>query len=213
MVFLSNELWFPDPGESTDDGLIAIGGDMSPERLLLAYRNGIFPWFRKEGYPFWFCPEERMVLFPNELHVSRSMKKVMRSGRFQVTEDRAFEEVIRACAEVHEQIDFDTWIDDEFIRAYTQLHHLGYAHSIEVWEEEKLVGGMYGISIGKIFCGESMFSRASNTSKMALIHVCESKRYTLIDCQVPTPHLASMGARLVSRDAFLKMIKMYGQST
>lgn len=201
---------FPDPRTADEDGLVAIGGDLSPERLLAAYRSGIFPWFQREGIVFWFCPIQRLVLFPEEVKVSRSMKQMLSSKRFTVTENRAFREVITGCAAHHEATKQSTWIDPMFIRAYCEMHRLGYARSIEVWEGEKLVGGLYGITTGQLFSGESMFSRVSNASKVALIHLCREGGYKLIDCQVPTHHLQSMGARVVHRDHFLKLVRQYG---
>lgn len=207
MFALTDKLWFPDPDQAEEDGLLAIGGDLSPHRLLLAYRSGIFPWFMDEDVIFWFSPPQRMVLFPEELHISKSMKQVIRSNRFQTTKNQAFEKVIQLCAQVHQQQQSATWISKEFVQAYTRLHELGHADSIECGEQHELVGGLYGISIAKIFFGESMFSIRPNASKAALIALCESENYSLIDCQVKTDHLASMGAKNITRNNYLKLLQ------
>ena len=207
MVVLNHVLEFPDPQTADREGLLAVGGDLSKERLLLAYRSGIFPWFSHAGIIHWFCPTERMVLFPGELKISRSMKQILNAGKFSVTEDKAFEAVIRNCAHLHTLTKGGTWIDNDFISAYTRLHQLGHAHSIEVWFEEKLAGGLYGIAVGKLFCGESMFSIVSNASKIALIHLCRNKNYSMIDCQVSTRHLQRLGAKVISREEFLSWLE------
>jgi leucyl/phenylalanyl-tRNA--protein transferase len=209
MIGLTQDLWFPDVTKAEEDGLLAVGGDLSPQRLLLAYRSGIFPWFMHAGIIFWFSPPERMVLFPESLHISRSMKRLMRSNRFQVTTNCAFDRVIQMCAEVHTRNHLETWISEEFIKAYCELHRMGIAHSTEVWEQEMLVGGIYGLSIGKIFCGESMFSLAPNASKMALIQLSTNGGYRLIDCQVETNHLLSMGAQNISRQDYLMLLQQH----
>jgi leucyl/phenylalanyl-tRNA--protein transferase len=209
MIGLTQDLWFPDVTKAEEDGLLAVGGDLSPQRLLLAYRSGIFPWFMHAGIIFWFSPPERMVLFPESLHISRSMKRLMRSNRFQVTTNCAFDRVIQMCAEVHTRNHLETWISEEFIKAYCELHRMGIAHSTEVWEKEMLVGGIYGLSIGKIFCGESMFSLAPNASKMALIQLSTNGGYRLIDCQVETNHLLSMGAQNISRQDYLMLLQQH----
>jgi leucyl/phenylalanyl-tRNA--protein transferase len=198
---------FPDPRLTTPQGLLAVGGNLSPETLLEAYHNGIFPWYRDGGLIHWYCPPQRMVLFPSEIKISHSLKQVLNSKKFSITQDKAFQKVIQFCSEVHAIDKGNTWIDDVFINAYTKMHELGYAHSVEVWQNEELAGGLYGVAIGKMFCGESMFSNVSNASKVALVHVCRNNNYSLIDCQVPTPHLMSMGARIISRDEFLSLIK------
>jgi len=150
-----------------------------------------------------------MILIPSEIKISRSLRQVIRSNKFSITEDKAFKEVILQCAEMHAMDKGQTWIDDSFIEAYVKMHELGYAHSVEVWEQENLVGGLYGIALGKIFCGESMFSISSNASKVALVYLCETNNYSMIDCQVPTVHLQSMGACVISRDDFLSLLKKY----
>jgi leucyl/phenylalanyl-tRNA--protein transferase len=206
MVFLSEDLWFPDPSEAEEDGLLAVGGDLSPERLMLAYRSGIFPWFIEYGEPYWFAPAERMVLFCDDVHIGRTLKKLLSSGKFQVTYDTAFNEVIRSCAAIHQKKDGATWISDEFVSAYERLHNLGFAHSVEVWHKDQLAGGIYGVTIGKIFCGESMFSVVSNASKIGLINLCRSGKYSLIDCQVASVHLAALGGKIIGRNSFLKLL-------
>ncbi len=198
-----DKIWFPSPELADEDGLLAIGGDLSAQRLLLAYRNGIFPWF-SEGDPIlWYAPHERFVLFPERLKVSSSMLKILRSGSFRVTYDQAFIRVINACANSIRKDQKGTWITDTMKSAYIQLHNLGYAHSVEVWENDLLVGGLYGVQINHVFCGESMFSNVSNASKAALIVLCQNKNFKLIDCQVYTSHLESMGADFISLEEYL----------
>lgn len=198
-----DKIWFPSPELADEDGLLAIGGDLSAQRLLLAYRNGIFPWF-SEGDPIlWYAPHERFVLFPERLKVSSSMLKILRSGSFRVTYDQAFIRVINACANSIRKDQKGTWITETMKSAYIQLHNLGYAHSVEVWENDLLVGGLYGVQINHVFCGESMFSNVSNASKAALIVLCQNKNFKLIDCQVYTSHLESMGADFISLEEYL----------
>lgn len=206
MIFrLDERLLFPDPQFADDDGLLAVGGDLSAERLLLAYQNGIFPWYNDETPILWYSPHERFVLFPSELKVSKSLKQALRSGRFSVTGDRCFAEVISACSKIERPGQEGTWITDEMKAAYIQLHQKGYAHSVEVWHGHKLAGGLYGVQAGKVFCGESMFARESNASKVALAHLCQMG-YNLIDCQVHTPHLESMGARMIGREEYMSFV-------
>jgi leucyl/phenylalanyl-tRNA--protein transferase len=208
MIFrLDERLIFPDPALAEPDGLLAVDGDLSTERLLLAYQNGIFPWYSDDTPILWYSPPERFVLYPKELKISKSMKQVLRSGKFIVTVDQSFEEVIDACSSVPREGQDGTWITDEMKNAYVQLHIKGYAHSIEVWGQNNLVGGLYGVPVKNIFCGESMFAKVSNASKVALIHLCNSGLYQLIDCQVHTNHLESMGARLISRDEYLTALQ------
>ena len=201
-----NEIWFPKPELADDDGLLAVGGDLSPERLMLAYHNGIFPWYSDDSPILWYSPHERFVLFPEKLKVSSSMAKVIKSGQFNITFDSAFEEVIEACATISRQGEKGTWITQEMKKAYIGLHGLGYAHSVEVWERETLVGGLYGIVVNNVFCGESMFSKISNASKAALIWLCNNSSFLMIDCQVYTKHLESLGAELVSRSEYLNFL-------
>jgi len=190
------------------NGLLAAGGDLSPQRLLDAYAHGIFPWFNEEDPILWWSPDPRMVLFPGELHVSRSLRRVMRSGIFTVTLDRKFEAVMEGCAEPRADQD-GTWITSEMMRAYCRLAELGHAHSIEVWEDGQLAGGLYGVAIGRVFFGESMFSRRSNASKVALAELTAQLArwgFALIDCQMSTSHLASLGAREIPRALFSRLI-------
>jgi len=200
MIFrLDERLLFPDPELAEPDGLLAVGGDLSVERLLLAYQNGIFPWYGDDMPILWYSPHERFVLFPGELKISKSMRQVLSSGKFTVTTDRCFEKVVTACSTVERPGQDGTWIIDDMKAAYARLHEAGHAHSIEVWHKNELAGGLYGVAVGKVFCGESMFSLMSNASKTALVHLCGTGLYQLVDCQVHTPHLESMGARIISR--------------
>lgn len=211
MIFrLDKRLIFPDPSLAEEDGLLAAGGDLSVERLLLAYQNGIFPWYNDDTPILWYSPHERFVLFPQELKISKSMRQVLRSGRFKVTYDKSFAEVIEACSATERDGQYGTWITDDMKAAYINLHHAGHAHSVEVWEDTELVGGLYGVQIGSVFCGESMFSRVSNASKVGLIGLCQKGKYTLIDCQVYTEHLESMGARMISRKEYMGMLQNAG---
>lgn len=190
---------------ATDEGLLAVGGDLSQERLLLAYRQGIFPWY-SEGDPIlWWSPDPRMVLYPDEFRVSRRLRRIGQSGRFRLTMDTAFDQVIDACATVPRPGQDGTWITEDMLDAYRNLHHSGFAHSVECWEDETLVGGLYGLSLGQCFFGESMFSNVANTSKLALWALVEQiKRwdFALMDCQIYTEHLASLGARCISLNEF-----------
>jgi leucyl/phenylalanyl-tRNA--protein transferase len=198
-----DKMWFPEAELADEDGLLAIGGDLSVQRLLLAYRNAIFPWF-SEGDPIlWYAPHERFVLFPEKLKVSSSMQKILRSGNFKISCDQAFSEVINACANSKRKGQEGTWITDTMKSAYIQLFDLGFAHSIEVWENNLLVGGLYGVQMNHVFCGESMFASVSNASKLAMIHLCRSFNFKLIDCQVYTSHLDSLGAQFISLEDYL----------
>ena len=209
MVFrlLDDQIIFPDTALADPDGLLAIGGDLSAARLKLAYQSGIFPWF-SEGDPIlWFAPHKRCVIFPDKIKVSKSMKKVLNSSTFKVTDNLAFDQVIMHCANAVRKDQDGTWITDDMQKAYINLHHEGIAHSIEVWQNEELVGGLYGIKIGRIFCGESMFSKVSNASKLALINLCQTNHYDLIDCQLPNEHLMSLGAEMISREEYLNLLR------
>jgi leucyl/phenylalanyl-tRNA--protein transferase len=207
MIFrLDERLLFPDPALAEDDGLLAIGGDLSTERLILAYQNGIFPWYSEDEPILWFSPHERFVLYPDELKVSKSMQRVLKSNRFNITINKAFEAVIAACSKAPRPGQDGTWITADMQAAYITLNNKGHAHSVEVWEKGELVGGLYGVQINNVFCGESMFSKVSNASKAALIYLCKSGKYNLIDCQVHTPHLESMGARMISRAEYGKLV-------
>jgi leucyl/phenylalanyl-tRNA--protein transferase len=202
---------FPPVEEALDEpnGLLAAGGDLSPERLLDAYARGIFPWFNDEDPVLWWSPDPRMVLFPRDLHVSRSLRRVIRSGQFPVTLDRDFTAVVEGCAGPRANQD-GTWITDDMMRAYSRLAELGHAHSVEVWQGDELVGGLYGVAMGRVFYGESMFSRASNASKVALAFLArqlERWQFVLIDCQMATDHLASLGAREIPRADFVRGVR------
>lgn len=191
------------------DGLIAIGANFLPETLLSAYRCGLFPWYRYKGEPYWYCPDPRMVLYPGQLHISKSMQSLLKNKTFQVTCDLEFEKVIRNCAGIKRKNEDATWIDADFIKAYTRLHQAGYAHSFEAWQEGQLVGGLYGIGIGRVFFGESMFSAKANASKQAFIEAVrfmEINGFRLIDCQVSTEHLRRLGAFAMDKKEYLRLI-------
>ncbi len=207
MILLNENIWFPDVNQTTKDGLLAIGGDLSVERLLLAYRSGIFPWFENKEPILWWSPDPRFVLFPEKLKVSKSMKQVLRQSNYTVTVNRAFREVIDECSKIKREGQSDTWITEEMITAYTHLHKLGYAKSIEVWRDDLLVGGLYGVDLNNgVFCGESMFTKESNASKAGFITFIQNTNYRLIDCQVYTKHLERLGAEDMSRVDFLTFL-------
>ena len=207
MIWLSEKIEFPAYKFTTKDGILALGGDLSSERLIHAYKNGIFPWFSEDDPIVWYCPHERMVLFPEDLKVSKSMRKIINKKEFKITENTAFEEVIYNCKNSYRKDGFGTWITDEMEQAYINLYKIGVAKSIEVWLDNVLVGGLYGLEINNIFCGESMFSKVSNASKLAFIHLSKNKDYKLIDCQIYNEHLASLGAKEIDRDSFLEILK------
>jgi leucyl/phenylalanyl-tRNA--protein transferase len=209
LYVLDNNLWFPPVSEALQDGLLAIGGDLSVERLLLAYRKGIFPWFDGD-VPMWWSPDPRFVLFPQELKVSKSMKVLLKRDAFTFTINKAFHKVIKACKEKEREGQHGTWITDDVEASYIQLHEQGYAHSAEVWLNNQLAGGLYGVRLGNIFFGESMFSHVSNASKYAFIKYVDQltkEGVELIDCQVYTEHLESLGARMIERNEFLNYVK------
>ena len=210
-VLLSNDLVFPPPSWATSEGLLAVGGDLRPERLVLAYGSGIFPW-PHEGLPLlWFCPDPRMVLLPDELHVARSLRKHIRKRTMHVTLDRDFEAVMRSCSTIARAEEQGTWITDEMVHAYCHLHELGIAHSVEVWQGDELVGGLYGVSLGAAFFGESMFSRATNASKVGfvtLVRQLEAWHFHFVDCQLYTHHLESLGAKTWPREAFMEALEV-----
>jgi len=211
MIFrLDERLLFPDPALAEDDGLLAIGGDLCTERLLLAYQSGIFPWYSDDTPIMWYAPHERFVLYPAKLKVSKSMRQVLRSGKFTITTNRCFGDAIEACSAVEREGQDGTWITADMKAAYKKLHAEGHAHSVEVWEQDKLVGGFYGVQVGGVFCGESMFSLVSNASKTALVWLCSSGLYRLIDCQVYTKHLASMGAGMIGREEYMRLLAADG---
>ncbi len=210
MYILSDKIWFPPIEFTSPEGILAIGGDLSVERLLLAYKSGIFPWYN-EGEPvIWYSPERRMVLFPEKLKVSKSMQQLIRKDKFQITFNTCFSKVISNCKTINRKDQQGTWITAEMQQAYIKLHELGKAKSVEVWLDDELVGGLYGIDLGNdVFCGESMFSKVSNTSKVAFIYLVEKlkkENYKLLDCQVYNMHLASLGAEEISRTEFLKYL-------
>jgi leucyl/phenylalanyl-tRNA---protein transferase len=210
MFILDEKLSFPHPRYADKNGLLAIGGDLSPKRLLLAYKNGIFPWFNEDEPICWYSPNPRMVLFPDSIRVSKSMKQVLDKKHFDISFDNDFEAVIRACRDVPRQGQLGTWITESMINAYKNLFELGFAHSVEARLNGELVGGLYGIAIGKCFFGESMFAKVSNASKAAFITMVRKLQkmgFWLIDCQVYTEHLASLGAELIPRDRFLEYLK------
>ncbi|WP_321828436.1 leucyl/phenylalanyl-tRNA--protein transferase [Maribacter dokdonensis] len=210
MYFLTDELVFPPVENANVEGLLAVGGDLSPERLLLAYQNGIFPWFDNDSIILWWSPDPRMVLFPNEIKVSKSMEKVIRNKQFRLTKNTCFEKVLEYCSSVPREGQDGTWITEAMKTAYIKLHKNGIAQSYEVWEEDKLVGGLYGVDLGHVFCGESMFSLTSNASKFAFIKLAEElslNEYKVIDCQLHTDHLASMGAKEIARKDFMAILK------
>jgi leucyl/phenylalanyl-tRNA--protein transferase len=203
---LTKSLVFPSPEYADPDGLLAIGGDLSEQRLLLAYRMGIFPWYSKGMPILWWSPNPRLVLFPDELKVSHSLRRVIKKQSFHVTFDRNFREVMEQCALVRLEKGEDTWILPEMTKAYCRLHELGYCHSVESWHEGELVGGLYGMALGGVFFGESMFARKTDASKAAFVHLVKLLRrlsFRLIDCQVATAHLQSLGAREIERQKFL----------
>jgi leucyl/phenylalanyl-tRNA---protein transferase len=210
MYFLSKELFFPPVSEANPDGILAIGGDLSSERLLLAYKSGIFPWF-EEGEPiFWWSPNPRMVLFLDELVVSKSMRNILNRNSFKVTFNQNFREVISICQKIKRDGQNGTWITKDMMEAYCKLNEMGIAKSVEVWQNEELVGGLYGIDLGHIFCGESMFSKVSNASKVAfiaLVNQLNKDNYKVLDCQVYNEHLESLGCREIEREDFRKILK------
>jgi len=210
MYLLSKELIFPPVHLANEDGLLAIGGDLTVERLLLAYKSGIFPWYNQGEPIIWYSPNPRMVLFPKDLKISKSMKQLIRKNEFTITYNQNFPKVISNCKNIFRVSDQgETWITNEMQQAYVNLHKQGIAKSVEVWQGNELVGGLYGIDLGIVFCGESMFSKVSNASKLAFIYLTqklEKENYQLIDCQVYNNHLASLGADEISRDDFLNFL-------
>jgi leucyl/phenylalanyl-tRNA---protein transferase len=201
-----DSLDFPDPEGANEDGLVALGGDLSPDRLLTAYNHGLFPWFNAGDPILWWSPDPRFVLFPGELKVSKSMRPYFNQRKFEVSYDADFRAVITACQQMFRPGQEGTWITDDMVEAYCQLHRLGFAHSVEVWKEQELVGGLYGIALGRVFFGESMFAKASNASKfgfISLVRRLEEHGYNLIDCQQKTQHLVSLGGRGIPRTRFL----------
>ncbi len=210
MYVVNKNLFFPEVTQTHESGIIALGGDLSTERLLLAYRSGIFPWF-EDGEPItWWAPDPRMVLFLHELKVSKSMRNILNRNEFKVTFNREFRQVINHCQIIKRQGQNGTWITDDMIEAYCELHAQNRAQSVEVWQNDQLVGGLYGVDLGHIFCGESMFSLVSNASKVAFITLVQHlqlHQYQLLDCQVYNEHLDSLGAREIPRTQFMQLLK------
>ena len=205
---LDNKLWFPDVNDSLEDGLLAIGGDLSNERLLLAYRKGIFPWY-DGSTPLWWSPDPRFVLYPEKIKISKSMQQLFKRHAFSFTTNMCFEKVIRHCMIARRKNQQGSWINEDVVEAYLRLHKNGFAHSAEVWLDNELAGGLYGVKMGRVFFGESMFSFVSNASKYAFIFYLKqlvAEGVVLIDCQVYTPHLESLGAEMISRDSFLSIL-------
>jgi leucyl/phenylalanyl-tRNA--protein transferase len=210
VYLLDDSLVFPDPRHAEPNGLLAVGGDLSVPRLLFAYRSGIFPWYSENNPILWFSPDPRLVLSLPDLYVSRKLKKILKSAQFEVLFDTAFGDVIRSCSAVSRKGQTGTWITKDMIRAYTELHDLGYAHSVETYREGELVGGLYGVAIGGVFFGESMFHLISDASKVALYYLVERLRerdFDFIDSQVPNTHMKRMGGREVGRECFLAMLR------
>ena len=210
MYYLTKELYFPPVETASPEGIVAVGGDLSPERLVLAYNSGIFPWFEDDEPILWWSPPEHMVLFFEDLKISKSMRNIINQNKFKVTFNTSFREVILNCKKISRKDQPGTWITDNMVEAYCKLHELGVAKSVEVWYNDELVGGLYGVDLGHIFCGESMFSKVSNESKMAFIALAkqlEIANYRLLDCQVYNDHLASLGCVEIDREDFLMVMK------
>lgn len=209
MFFVNNRLEFPPVEKADAEGLLAVGGDLTPERLILAYQNGIFPWFNEDSLIMWWSPDPRMVLFPSQIKIAKSMRKILKEDTFKLTKNTCFEKVLEQCSSIKRAGQEGTWITQDMRKAYLELHQRGYAKSYEVWQENELVGGLYGVDLGTVFCGESMFSTVSNASKFAFIKMAqelEEKQYKLIDCQLHTTHLESLGAKEIPRAEFLKFL-------
>jgi leucyl/phenylalanyl-tRNA---protein transferase len=212
IYWLEDDLVFPHPKYADENGVLAVGGDLSSQRLLFAYQNGIFPWFNEDEPIIWWSPDPRFVLYPSKVKISKSMRKVLRDAQFQITYNQDFAAVIKNCSSVNRanQIGDGTWITQEMQQAYIDLHQLGFAHSVEVWQGGALVGGLYGVALGRCFCGESMFTKVSNASKVGfitLVQKLESLGFDMIDCQTHSNHLESLGAEYISRSSFLKYLQ------
>jgi len=208
MRWLNNTIEFPPLTEADVDGLLAAGGDLSPERVIYAYKNGIFPWYEADQPVMWWAPDPRFVLYPDKLKVSKSTKQILKNKTFEITVNRNFTDVIEACANIKREAQSGTWITDKMIETYCELHQRGIAKSVEVWQNKTLVGGLYGIELGNtIFCGESMFSHVSNASKIGFITFIQNTNYKLIDCQLHTDYLESLGAEHISRSKFMQYLK------
>ncbi|MEN8798246.1 MAG: leucyl/phenylalanyl-tRNA--protein transferase [Flavobacteriaceae bacterium] len=214
ITFLTDKLEFPPVDQASAEGLLAVGGDLSADRLLLAYSRGIFPWFNEDSLILWWSPDPRMILFPNKVRISRSMRKVIQRGYFSLSRNRCFERVIEECAQIRRADQKGTWITEAMKKAYIELHHKGFAVSYEVWRDGDLVGGLYGVDLGHVFCGESMFSKEDNASKYALIMAArelEKENYSLIDCQLHTKHLESLGAEEISRKRYIEILTSHAR--
>lgn len=212
MYLLTEICYFPPVASASNEGILAIGGDLSPERLLLAYKSGIFPWFNPRETILWWAPSSRMVLFFEDLTVSKSMRNILNRNDLEVTFNQDFKSVISNCRSIKREGQNGTWISDEMIDAYCKLHELGIAKSVEIWQNEELVGGLYGIDLGNVFCGESMFSKVSNASKVAfiaLVNHLKKENYKLLDCQVYNEHLESLGCKEIDRVEFIKILNSY----
>lgn len=210
MYFITKELYFPPVEEASYDGVLAVGGDLSVERLWLAYKSGIFPWFNSDEPILWWSPSERMVVNPNDYKVSKSLRNIINRNIFQVTINKDFKSVIENCQTINRKGQDGTWITDSIIKSYTKLHHVGKAISFEVWQNDALVGGLYGVDLGHVFCGESMFSKVPNASKVAFVKLVEylkNNNYKLLDCQIHNDHLEKLGAFEISRDLFMMVLK------
>ncbi|MFZ4263354.1 leucyl/phenylalanyl-tRNA--protein transferase [Sphingobacterium sp. HJSM2_6] len=201
------DIHFPDPSLSEPDGLLAVGGDLQLERLLEAYQHGIFPWYDEDSPILWYAPQERFVLYPEELKLSKSLRKTIQSRKFEVKIDYDFPQVIRSCATIDRKDQDGTWIIQEMQEAYIKLHQAGYAHSIETWLEDELVGGLYGVQIGNVFCGESMFSKVADASKVALAYLAQEQGLDLIDCQIHSDHLERLGARMIPQKQYFTILQ------
>ena len=211
IYFLTSDLYFPPVDQASREGILAIGGDLSSERLMLAYKNGVFPWFNDAEPIIWWSPDPRMVLFPDELKVSKSMKKIIDKKKFKITCNQNFKAVIENCQKTERNGQTDTWITNDMIAAYCNLNQIGKAKSVEVWQNDELVGGLYGIDLGNVFCGESMFSKVPNASKIAFVFLVEylkTNNYKLLDCQVYNDHLSSLGCREISRNTFMEILNL-----
>lgn len=206
---------FPAVDLATQDGLLAVGGDLSPDRILLAYKSGIFPWFNDDSFILWWSPDPRMVLYPDRIKISKSMRKLLLEDRFEMRVNTRFKEVVEACATISRKDQKGSWITPGMEDAYVKLNELGYAKSYEVWDNDRLVGGLYGVDLGNVFCGESMFSKTPNASKFALINLAielKKKNYSLIDCQQYSEHLKSLGAEEIPRDEFMRLLQTKDQA-
>ena len=211
MIWLDpDDISFPDPElYDAETGLMAVGGDLKPERLWFAYQLGLFPWYNEGEEILWWCPDPRFVLIPNEIKISKSMKKILRDDVFEFTENKCFEDVMRNCKMAERKDQDGTWINEELISSFVKLHKAGKAKSFEVWQNGNLVGGFYGVQVGKVFCGESMFSKVSNASKAGFIHFTTKYQdeWELIDCQIHSEHLESLGAKMIPKYEYLKILK------